>query len=211
MGFSGGGCERADAGHVEADREDEGEAFCFGEVCGQDFGDSGSGGTGDFCAEGGADEASAGSVQGVQDAEQGFFGDCRGTECQECLPFQTEEHGDRFDENAETVQDTGFRAAAEAVGQHEEYDGNQGNDTQGAQKDVKGTFKGNVQDIAEVRFVVGRQFHDQADAFFFGSKGAAEDLVYDPHHQEHEQKDGCDDQKSAGAAEKRDCDGRYDR
>lgn len=80
MGFSCSGSQCADAWHVKADGKDKGESFCFCEIGGQYRGDirciSGS-----LCTEGGAYEASAGAIKGIEDTQQGFLGnrDCQGS------------------------------------------------------------------------------------------------------------------------------------
>ena len=67
MGFSCGGSQCADTWHIKADGKDKGESFWFCEIGGQYSGDICciSGG---FCAEGGADKASACAIQGIEDA-----------------------------------------------------------------------------------------------------------------------------------------------
>ena len=86
MGFTGGGSQGADAGHIEADGKDKGKALGLGKVGGEDRGNisAASGGLG---SESGADEIPARSIEGVQYAEQGFFGDRGGAESHKSLPF----------------------------------------------------------------------------------------------------------------------------
>lgn len=95
MGFSCGCSKCADARHIKADCKDKGKSLCFRKVCRQDLRDI-RGISGCFCTKSRADKIAACSVQGVQDTEQGFFGNCRCTEGKECLPFQSQEHGAFF-------------------------------------------------------------------------------------------------------------------
>ena len=53
--------------------------------------------------------------------------------------------------------------------------------------------------------MVRRKFHDQSDTLVFGGEGAAEDAVYDPHHQKHEQENRHDHKEAAGAAKECNC------
>ena len=88
--FSRSGGQGTDAGHVEADGEDEGQSLSSGEVGGQNFRDPSGGGAGNLGSEGGADQTAAGAVECIQHAQQRFLGDGRGAERQKCLPLETE-------------------------------------------------------------------------------------------------------------------------
>ena len=149
VGFSCRCSQSADAGHIKANGEYEGKSLCFGEIGRQNFGNAGCGSTGNLSPKRGAYQTSACAIEGIQNAEKGFFGDRRRTECQKRLPFQTEEHGYRFDPDTDFAKDAVFCIAAEAIGQHEKDDGYQRNDSQGAEEDIKGALEGHIENVAE--------------------------------------------------------------
>ena len=76
----------ADAWHIEADGKDKSEPFRFRKISRQNRRDIGRAAC-CFGSESGADEIPARSIEGVQYAEQGFFGDRGGAEGHKSLPF----------------------------------------------------------------------------------------------------------------------------
>ena len=120
------------------------------------------------------------------------------------------EHSDRFNKNAETVEDAAFFFSAETIGEDKKDDGNDGDHPQSPAENVKGALKSDIEDIFEIRFVIRRKLHDKAHALFLRGKRIAENFIYGPHHQEHKEEERYDHQKTAGTAKKRDGDGRND-
>lgn len=143
MGFSCSCSKCADARHVKADCKDKSKSLCFCEVCSQDLRDirctSGS-----FCTKSRADEIAACSVQGVQNTEQGLFGNRGCAEGEECLPFQSKEHSYRFNKNSDAVQDTCLRLAAKSIGQDEKHNGHDGNHAQGTEENIQCPLEGYI-------------------------------------------------------------------